>query len=219
MEVIPAVMPKNSEELFTLADVVRPFAKVVQLDIMDGIFAEGTSFPLHETDFENLTLPYSDEIFWEVHLMTKDPHMLGERFIHAGAKRIVAHIEAFSSADDARTVFEAWHNKGVQVGISILLDTPISAIEDVFYDVEVVQVMGIAKIGAQGRAFDERALVRVRELRNRFDQGSIAVDGGVNEENAKALVDAGANRLCVGSAILKATDSKAAYEALITAAH
>ena len=216
-EIIPAVMPVDRGALATLADVVRPFAQTVQLDIMDGVFVQGTSWPLAKGDFEGLRLPYAEEIFWEVHLMVKDPSALGGMFIQAGARRVIAHIEAFTDIDAAREAFGSWQKGGVQAGVSLLLDTPISALEELIHDVEVVQVMGIQEIGAQGRPFDLRAMVRVRELRNRFPQAIISVDGGVNVQNASQLAMSGANRLCVGSAILKANDPRAAYEGIVRA--
>jgi ribulose-phosphate 3-epimerase len=213
-EIIPAIMPTNRDELFELAEQVSIFANAVQLDVMDGAFAHGISWPLKTEDFVDLSLPYSEKIVWEVHLMVKNPYELGELFIKAGAKRIIAHMEVFKNSDEAREAFDVWHSAGAQVGASILLDTPISVIEDVVYDVEVVQIMGIAEIGAQGHPFEERAIARVQELHNRFPQIKIAVDGGIKKENASELVSAGATRLCVGSAIMKTTDPKLAYEEL-----
>lgn len=215
VEIIPAVLPTDRDAFFALADSVRPFAQTVQIDIMDGVFAQGLSWPLRIEDFDGLRLPYADEIFWEVHLMVKEPRALGELFIHAGAKRVIAHIEAFENADAARTVFDVWHGLGAQVGASLLLQTPISAMEEIAHDVEVVLVMGIEEIGAQGHPFEPRTVARVRELRNHFPHTTIAVDGGVNMQNAPELASAGANRLCVGSAIMNTSDPRAAYDAMV----
>lgn len=220
-EVVPAVMPKNRAELLALADVVKPFAKTVQLDIVDGVFDDDLTWPYTAPgiaeDFSDLTLPYSDLIFWEVDLMVKEPKELSLKLIRAGARRVTAHIEAFRNIDEARDAFESWHSAGAQAGVSLLLDTPISAIEELFYDVEVIQIMGIAEIGAQGHPFDPRAVVRVRELRNNFSQAVITVDGGVNVIHAQELIAAGANRVVVGSAIMKVSDPKAAYDEIVAA--
>lgn len=221
VEIIPAILARNRNELLSLVARVEPFAKTVQLDVVDGIFDNDISWPYTNVgtleEFSGFRLPHLQKIFWEVDLMTKDPRELGERFVVAGASRVIAHIEAFEHADRAREVFETWHVAGAQAGVSLLLDTPIAAIEDILFDVEVVQIMGIAEIGAQGLPFDERVIVRVRELRERAPQTIIAVDGGINVEHAKELVRAGANRLAVGSAIIKSDDPHAAYRELCAA--
>jgi len=69
--------------------------------------------------------------------------------------------------------------------------------------VSSVQVMSIARVGYQGEKFDERALVRISELRELYPDVTIAVDGGVSSENLKSLFDAGANSFNIGSAIMK----------------
>ena len=219
IEIIPAVLVKSREELFSVSKKLQPFATALQLDVVDGVFDDDIAWPYIAPnmldDISNVRLPHADELFWEADLMVKNPRTLGEQLIGIGVRRIIAHIEAFTDDDAAREAFEVWGHAGARVGVSIRLETPIAAVEGVFYDVEMIQVMGIAEIGAQGHAFDERALVRVRELRNRFPQAIISVDGGVNATNATALVVAGANRLVVGSAILKANDPRAAYEEMV----
>ncbi len=222
VEIIPAVLSRSREEIHKVAQSVVPFAQSVQLDVVDGLFNSNLTWPYENAGviaegFDELALPSLAELFWEVHLMTQKPQALGEKFIAMGAKRIIGHIEALGNADIAREVFDAWHAAGAQVGISLLLDTPISAIEELIHDVEVVQVMSIAQIGVQGYTFDARAVVRITELRNRYPRIVIAVDGGVNAANAPELVAAGANRLCVGSAILKAEDPHAAYNEILRA--
>ena len=223
VETIPALLSRSREEIHKAAQSVLPFALTVQLDVVDGLFNNNLTWPyestgLIEAGFDELALPSLTELYWEVHLMTQMPQALGEKFIAMGAKRIIAHIEALGNADVARDTFDVWHAAGAHVGVSLLLDTPISAIEELVHDVEVVQVMSIAQIGVQGYTFDARATVRITELRNRYPHIVIAVDGGVNAANAPELVAAGANRLCVGSAILKAEDPRAAYDEIARAA-
>ncbi len=217
--IVPAIMPKDRNELHLLADLLHPFAQSIQLDVADGLLTPETTWPFiapgQAEHLGELPLPFASDLVWEAHLMTKQPQALGEQLIDAGVKRVIAHIESCGSVEKARAIFESWHTRGAEVGISLLLDTPISAIEDLIHDVEFVQVMSIAEIGAQGHPFDPRTMVRVRELRNRYPHIVITVDGGVNIHNAPDLVAAGANRLCVGSAIVRAEDPLTAYEELM----
>ncbi len=78
--------------------------------------------------------------------------------------------------------------------------------EHILKEADFVQCMGILNIGNQGEPFDEQVLEKIKELKTRFEGLPIAVDGGVSLENAKALIDAGATRLVVGSAIWKSGD-------------
>lgn len=221
VDIIPALLPKSREEFAALAARVEPFAKTVQLDVVDGVFNDNASWPYTAPgiaeDISGFRLPALEKIFWEVDLMAQEPREIGLSFIRAGASRVIAHVEAFQDADAARGVLEAWQQAGAQALIALSLDTPIARIEELFYDAQGVQVMGIAEIGAQGRPFDERALARVRELRARFPEALISVDGGVTVERAAELRRAGADRLVVGSAIMKANDPQAAYEEIVRA--
>ncbi len=74
--------------------------------------------------------------------------------------------------------------------------------------------MGIASIGAQGQLFDTRVIDRIRAIRHAHAALPISIDGSVNEATITALIDAGADRLVSGSAILRAEDPQRAYETL-----
>ena len=108
----------------------------------------------------------------------------------------------------------AIRSNGAQAGISLVLDTPLTSIQSLVasHEVDMVQVMSIARIGVQGSRFDDRAYERIRALRAQFPELPIAVDGGVAQDNAALLVAAGATHLGVGSAIVKSPDPAAAYE-------
>lgn len=124
------------------------------------------------------------------------------------------HIE---SPDD-RAALEALQDYrgdgGVEVGLGIALDTPIAKLDSLAPLGDFIQTMGIAVLGHQGEPFDPRALARVRELRERFPSHPISVDGGVEIDNARALVEAGASRLVAGSAIFEG-DAKENHRAFM----
>jgi len=221
IQVIPALMPESYEEL---EHGVRIFSETpcIQIDIMDGRFVPTKSWPYSQDSrfkIQDIRLP-DEKVFYEVHLMVQEPEEIGVAFINSGAKRIVAHIESFGAADtiqQARQCFGYWRALGAEVGISLLLDTPLSAIAPFIesQDVDVVQVMSIAQIGVQGSTFDVRAYDRIRELRTRYPTLSIAVDGGIKQEHVEKLIDAGATRLCVGSALTRAEYPREAYDAFV----
>lgn len=222
MRVIPAVMPRTWEDLEENLQRVASFATEVQIDIVDGEFDDDVTWPFIERaqwpEMERLGegghLPLRESIEQEVHLMVREPEHLGVLFLQGGARRLIAHLESFDTESDARRILAKWREAGAQVGIALLLDTELPEVYSLVSDVDVVQLMGIAEIGAQGHMFDERTLARVRDIRTRFPHASIAVDGGVNLETAPSIVKAGADRLAVGSAIMGAEDPRIVYEQL-----
>jgi len=196
------------------------FAKEIQIDVSDGIFAPPVSWPYEESQWGELEhaaaahtqLPHSDELFYEAHLMVGDPGPVGSLLAAVGCKRLLAHVETLKDVESVQAMFDAWKQAGAQeVGIAVLIDTPLDRLSPFIKLCDSVQLMSIARIGAQGEAFDERALSRVEELHARYPSLMVAVDGGISEANIEALVRAGANRLCVGSAISRADNPEVAY--------
>jgi len=213
--IVPAIMADEWDSLTDQIELVAKGATKIQIDVMDGHLVPSFSFPYNKTILDGQRIPLTDSIYFEVHLMVQHPHEVGLRFIAAGANSIVAQIEGFRDGEASR-VFNEWKEMGADTGVSLLLDTPLEQVTDLIEsgDVSVVQVMSIARIGYQGEEFDERALVRIAQLRSRYPDVIIAVDGGVNEKTLEALLDAGANSFGVGSAIMKASDPGQALESL-----
>ena len=212
--IVPAIMADEWDELNAHLAVVAPFADVVQIDVMDGHLVPSFSFPYNKTILDGRPLPH-ENIFYEVHLMVQHPHEVGERFIAAGAKRVIAQIEGFRTGE-AEKVFEAWKEEGAEVGVSIMLKTPLQQVEELLERkvVSHVQVMSIERVGFQGGAFDERALVRIKELRASFPDVTLSVDGGIRENAIESVFKAGANYVGVGSAIMGTQNPDKAYATL-----
>ena len=101
-----------------------------------------------------------------------------------------------------------------RLGVSLLNDTPLSAIMPFLDRVDYVQLMGIARIGSQGAPFDRRVLDRIRTLRTTSPDIPISIDGAVREETIGQLAAAGAERFVVGSAIFAAASPHRAYHRL-----
>lgn len=222
----PHVLPTNTcppdmAELERRSAQFLEFATDVQLDIADGVFAPAISWPYVAGQVQDLQasslvqLPFADRLTYEVHMMVQDPGKIGEMLARMGARRLLPHIETLPDAADARAMFASWRAAGVrEIGLSILIDTPLETLDELIPEVDVVQVMSIAQIGAQGQPFDDRALQRVEELHAKHPDLLVAVDGGISEESVEMLVRAGANRLCVGAAISKALDPAKSFAAL-----
>ena len=230
-EIIPAVLPKNFTELESLLGHVVGVAKTVQVDVVDGAFAQNKTWPYgDEARFEKICmgdegLPHWDAFDFQFDLMLAHPEREVMRFVDAGAAAVIVHARSTG----ARQALEllARHNGGraqknsevgevphTQVGLALL---PTASAEDLaafegLYD--FVQVMGIENVGFQGQVFDGRAVALVQGINAQYPAVRIEVDGGVSALNAKKLVEAGVSRLVVGSAVFGATDAKEALKVL-----
>lgn len=217
IEIIPAVMPKNFDDLVEKAGLFAGVVPLIQLDIMDGKFVPARTWPYHPGDeyfkeilSEERGMPEWDILDYEVDLMIEKPEEYVLKWVITGALRIIVHIEGMKDFETIRNIVP----KGlVELGLAINTTTPLSALDPYLDRIDFVQCMGIQRIGFQGEAFDERVLEHVRALRALRPDMPISIDGGVNMNTAEALVEAGATRLVAGSAILKSGDiSLAVFE-------
>lgn len=208
LSIIPTVVPGSCEAAEDSAARWRGVAPVLHIDATDGDFASPATWA------PSLQEKLPEGIVWEAHLMVRDSLAWGERFIRAGARRIIVHMEAMS-LPLAAPLLEAWRAAGAsEVGIALKLDTPFSLAAPLAPRIDVVHLMTIQTIGAQGQSFEPRSIDRIAEARSLFPRAVISVDGGINENNIQGVVRAGASRMCVGSALSSAADAQATYARL-----
>lgn len=229
IEIIPTnTCPPDFAELSRRSEVFSTFSRQVHLDIDDAIFAPVLSWPYQNGQWAELealasggqTLPFSERMKYEAHLMVEDPLRIGELLARTGCRRVLAHIETFKDAQAVGTAFSMWKAAGAtEVGLAVLIDTPLSSLENIISECDAVLLMSIATLGSQGAPFDVRVLARIEELHAQHPDRIIAVDGGVAGSNIADLVRAGARRFGVGSAISKAPDPAAAYNSLLSLAN
>lgn len=214
IEIIPAIMPRNYNDLTETMGLFVGVVPLVQLDIMDGKFVPNRTWPYPPDQFfesivsQEQGMPHWEDLDFEVDLMIGNPESWVTKWVSTGARRIIVHVESMHDFDVIRTAVPSL----VELGLAINTTTPISAIEPYFDRVEFIQCMGIARIGFQGEGFDERVLEHIRAIRALRPEMPISVDGAVNLETAKLLVEAGATRLVSGSAILKSNDVREAVD-------
>lgn len=168
-------------------------AKYLHLDVMDGEFVPSISFGMPV--IKSLR-KYSNQVF-DVHLMIESPERYLEEFKAAGADIITVHAEATKHLH--RTVTRI-KELGLKTGVSINPATPLSAIELVLSEVDMVLIMSVNP-GFGGQKFIPFTLDKIRKLREIAPDIDIEVDGGVNQDNAAELVKAGANVLVAGTAV------------------
>lgn len=211
--IVPALMPRSSQEFFSLVERIFPAAAAVQVDIMDGRLTPEANWPYRgdREIFEELlegrrVLPHKDKLAYEADLMVQKPFAAAREWIALGVKRIVLHIGSDPALPETASALRAEGGDRALLGLAVRATTPIEKIAPLIPLFDFVQCMGIARIGFQGEPFDERVLAQVRLLRETWPELIISVDGGVNENTAEKLVDAGARRLVIGSSIVESPD-------------
>ena len=213
-EIIPAIIPKDFEEIKEKAGFVKELVSYIQIDIMDGSMTPHKSWPYIRTsqknDFDKLRnedegLPFWQDVNFEVDLMVNDAEEPALEWISVGATRVVFHIEAKVDIIGFLKKIENIQSDifKTEIGLAIGIETPNEELYPFIEKVDFIQFMGIKNIGFQGEVFDERVLEKIKDLRNRYPQIIISVDGGVDLENAQSLISAGANRLISGSTIFE----------------
>lgn len=211
MTISPAVIPASLQHLKAALERVG-FASSVQIDVVDGRFAPHASWPYQPAGAAMEAAPLLFGRRAEIDLMVEDAAAAGAEWLQAGAAALVFHLESLADVKDALRLRDSF---AFELGLSIGNDTPLSALYPHLPNADFVQLMGIARIGAQGEPFDRRVLERIKTLRAAHPDIAISVDGAVSRENILALKEAGADRFAVGSAILKSRDPEAAYAELL----
>lgn len=209
--VVPAVIPESSTHLANTLRAISAWHDEAQVDIVDGIFVPHTSWPYAFGDTVDALSAFTHDLALEIDLMVHEPETVIEDYLRAGVKRVVVHLEAVKAL---AIIVSLKQKYPFLLGFSIGNDTPLEILQDVVGYADYVQLMGIASIGAQGRSFDTRVIDRIRAVRHAHGTLPISIDGSVNTATIGALVDAGADRLVSGSAILGAEDPQSAYETL-----
>lgn len=174
----------------------------LHLDIMDGVFVPNISFgfPVLKGLKKICRKPM------DVHLMIVEPHKFIREVAETGAYLMNVHYEACTHLH--RTI-AGIHEAGMKAGVTLNPHSPVSLLEDIVQDVEVVMLMSVNP-GYGGQKFIEHTVEKTRQLREMIDRKGlntlIEIDGGVNFETGKRLLDAGADVLVAGSFVFSAAD-------------
>lgn len=218
-QVVPAIIPKIREQFEEEIKKVSGFAKLVQIDISDGIFTPWKTWPYNERDveyFENLKTevlgwPKWDELEYEIHLMVKNPEEIVQDWIHTGATGIVAHIEA---TENFQKIIDVCKEKEITVGVAIKPSTDMERIAPFVDGVDFIQVMGSDMLGKHGVELEDKAVEMIKKLHEQYPNKTIAIDIGVNFDTKDILVEAGATKLISGGAILESANPQEVFEEL-----
>ena len=201
--IAPSLLSANFADLRTDIEMInRSEADWLHLDVMDGVFVPNISFgfPVMKYVADLCEKPL------DVHLMIVDPGKFIKEVQALGAMMMNVHYEACTHLH--RTIQQI-KEAGMKAGVTLNPATPVAMLTDIIGDVDMVLLMSVNP-GFGGQKFIEHTLDKVRDLRELITRADskalIEVDGGVNPETGRRLVEAGADVLVAGKAVFKATD-------------
>lgn len=203
LQIAPSMLSANFADLQTDIEMINNSeADLFHIDVMDGVFVPNISFGFPVINAINkLAIKPLD-----VHLMIVDPDRYLDEFKKVGAHYLTVHYEACNHLH--RTV-QAIKEKGMKAGVSLNPHTPVSLLENIISDLDLVLLMSVNP-GFGGQKFISETVLKIYKLRELINEtGSsalIEVDGGVDNTNALSLKQAGADILVAGSYVFKSKD-------------
>lgn len=196
--VSPSILSADFGELRKDVEMLNQSeADWIHLDIMDGVFVPNISFGFPVVKYVK---KYAQKPL-DVHLMIVQPERYISQWKDAGAEILTVHYEACTHLH--RTIQQI-KDLGMKAGVSLNPHTSVSLLKDILYDVDLVLIMSVNP-GFGGQSFIKQSILKINQLREMADvsnpQVIIQVDGGVDLNNYREIVKAGANALVAGSSV------------------
>jgi len=199
-EIIPVINVKTKQKFEEKLHQLSKFSSIFQIDIADGNFISWKNWNAPE---ELKTIKGIREKF-ELHLMVKNPEIVLPLWLETRPKRIIIHQEALRNFD---AVYQMCQRARVELALALNPSTPLDAIKDYLKKINFIVFLSVAP-GPSGQKFQWYVLDKVQDLRKKYPQLNIEVDGGINEEIFSEVLKAGANYLAIGSAIFESENPK-----------
>lgn len=204
--ICPTVTAFESHEYRKQMERIAPFAKRVHIDLMDGVFTSTKSPGLGQ-------IWWPHELMADIHLMYQKPMDSLQQIIKLKPNMVVIHNEV----EVHHMLFAAeLHKEDIKVGLAILHDTPIEYAFQIMHSFDQVLVFS-GHLGEHGGVADLGLLDKVQKIRAHHPDAEIAWDGGINDQNARQLIDGGVDVLNVGGFIQSAINPLDAYAKIIEA--
>lgn len=197
IDVIPAILVKTEAEFRDKFAQVENVVPWVQLDVVDGKFAPNVTW-----GDPSVIGKLDTDVQFEIDLMVVEPQEYIRDWIEARAGRVFFHYEALSDIELVEDIAQELHDQGVEIGMSLNPETPFHVLEDMVPLLDALLFLGVSP-GFGGQKLKKEVIENIAGARAHFPNIPIEVDGGVNKDTAKTLVDAGATRLAAGSFLFK----------------
>ena len=203
IQISPSILSANFSDLGNeIKRLEEGGADMIHVDVMDGHFVPNLTIgpPIIKALRNYSTLPF------DVHLMISPVHKYIKDYADAGADIITIHPEATDNLEESINLIKKLNKK---IGLSLNPDTPINIFKKNLPSIDLVLIMGVYP-GFGGQKFIPKVIDKIKELKNIKEkqniQFDIEVDGGIDFENSKLVVEAGANILVSGTTIFKNND-------------
>ena len=194
IQIIPSILDASTEDLQAHIIAVQDHVNMIQIDIADGEFVPSTTASNPDIVKKIATIDI------ELHLMVKKPLLELKKW--ATVEQVTRVLVHYESMPDIHDIFPTLHAYGWDISMVINPDTPISALEPFVPELKGVMCMGVIP-GFQGSPFVPGVLGKLKEIKSRWPQLFLELDGGVNEETIDAIIETGLDAVCPGSAIFK----------------
>lgn len=175
-------------------------AKWLHLDVMDGNFVPNISFGADIVK----AIRKDSNLYFDAHLMIENPEWYIDTMADAGVQSISIHVEATKHLDRALQLIKA---RGLKAGVAINPATDITFLDNIYEKLDLILIMTVNP-GFGGQKFLNQMIEKIRKVRNKFPHIDIQVDGGINNETAKLVIEAGANILVAGSYVFSGNYSE-----------
>lgn len=194
IQIVPTILVKNFEEFKEKVKLLERDFPLAQIDVMDGKFVNNSTY-FNIDDIEKIKTPLK----YELHFMVRKPLQYIQKFQVSSSRfqvtKILFHYEAKS---DIQKTLQAIKTLGCLAGLVINPETEVAKVKIFLSSVDCLMLMGVHP-GASGQKFIPETVDKIKAVRAFHPTIDIEIDGGVNDKTAKALVEAGANILAVGS--------------------
>lgn len=203
--ICPTILAKDAHEFQTQMNRIKSFAKRIQIDLTDGVFAKTPTVAL-----EQVWVP--DAISADLHLMYKEPADYIDEALKLNPSMIIVHAEADGNflkiADKA-------HKQGVKVGVALLPKTSTHRVKPSLPEIDHILIFS-GNLGEFGGIADLHLLDKIKQLKEWKESLEFGWDGGVNSSNAEQLVEGGVDVLNVGGYIQNSADPLNSFNELNT---
>jgi len=201
--ICPTVTAYDTHEYRVQIERLVPFAKRVHIDLMDGDFA-----PTKSPDLDKIWWP--SELTADIHLMYRRPADYLDQLIKLKPDLVVIQYEA---EGDHADIAAKLHIAGIKAGLGLLQTTTVQAASVALGNFDHVMIF-TGNLGHHGSVADLGLLEKVRQARELYPDIEVAWDGGINDQNARQLIEGGVDVLNVGGFIQKSDDPEGAYAKL-----
>lgn len=201
--IIPAILEQDVKEFERKLKLAAGFAKVIQIDIGDGVFVPNYTAQVAQIAEIAQSVPVAIE--W--HLMVVEPLDALKSLKTHKPQTVIFHYE---SVNDVQKTIEAIKQHGHKVGLALNPETPAEVIDRFHDKLDLVTVMGVNP-GFQGSPFIPESLEKIEEMKQKFPNLAVEIDGGVNESNLARVIESGAQQVVIGSGLWKNPDPKDQY--------